>query len=78
MEYRPQLLHALFVAGPEYRFIDFFSYDVRLPENLRIFCVRLWRDEQEIDSHAEAVKVFLDEIAHEIVTLTEGEETPHA
>ena len=67
--YEPQLLHSLWVAGPEFEFIDFFSFDDRLPEGLRTFWVREWRDEARIQRHADAVSVFLDEVQTEIAAL---------
>jgi hypothetical protein len=68
--YVAQLTHSLFVAGPEFSFIDFFSYDNRLPPGLRSFLVREWRDETKITAHAEAVALFLSEIHDEVDTLT--------
>jgi hypothetical protein len=65
-QYEAQLTHSLFVAGPDYKFIDFFSYDSRLPPGLQTFLVRMWRDEVKIAAHAEAVAVFLSEIRTEI------------
>ena len=41
---------------------DFVSYDPRLPEDLRLFVVRLNRDQEYIDSMEVEVKRFLDEV----------------
>jgi hypothetical protein len=65
----------LYVAGPDYKFIDFFSYDDRLPPGLRAFCVREWRDEAKIAAHAEAVAVFLREIHDEVDALRSLQQT---
>jgi hypothetical protein len=79
--YEAQLTHSLWVAGPAYQFIDFFSYDSRLPPELRVFCVREWRNEEKIAAHAEAVHLFLSEVHDEVdalMALKEAQEEPHA
>jgi predicted phage-related endonuclease len=68
-QYVAQLTHSLFVAGPDYKFIDFFSFDSRLPPGLQAFCVREWRNEAKMTAHAEAVAVFLREIHDEVDSL---------
>ena len=74
-QYAAQLTHSLYVAGPDYKFIDFFSYDDRLPPGLRAFFVREWRDEAKIAAHAEAVAVFLREVEDEVVALRSLQQT---
>jgi hypothetical protein len=74
-QYAAQLTHSLFVAGPDYQFIDFFSYDSRLPPGLDAFLVREWRDEEKIAAHAEAVAVFLREIDDEVTGLRSLQQT---
>jgi hypothetical protein len=65
-QYAAQLTHSLCVAGPDYQFIDFFSFDSRLPPGLQTFLVREWRDEAKVTAHADAVAVFLSEIRTEV------------
>lgn len=59
-EYRPQVVHNLWVTGAE--FCDFQSFDPRMPVPLQKFIVRLERDEAEIKAHATAVRQFLLEL----------------
>ena len=74
-QYVAQLTHSLFVAGPDYQFIDFFSYDSRLPPGLDAFLVREWRDEEKMAVHADAVAVFLREIDDEVNELRSLQQT---
>jgi hypothetical protein len=74
-QYAAQLTHSLFVAGPDYKFIDFFSYDSRLPPGLQSFLVREWRDEDLIAAHANAVAVFLREVEDEVAALRSLQQT---
>jgi len=73
--YAAQLQHSLFVAGPDYQFIDFFSYDSRLPPGLQTFLVREWRDEDKMAAHADAVTTFLREIHDEVTALRSLQQT---
>jgi hypothetical protein len=59
-KYEPQILHNLWVTGAE--FADFVSFDPRLKENLRFFCIRVERDEAKITAHEQAVLKFLAEV----------------
>jgi exodeoxyribonuclease (lambda-induced) len=68
--YQPQLTHSLWVAGPEYAYIDFFSFDDRLPVGLQTFVTRQTRDEAMLDLYQVAVEVFLAEVDAEIEALT--------
>lgn len=80
-QYEAQLTHSLWVAGPDYKFIDFFSFDNRLPVGLQSFLVREWRDEAKIAAHAEAVALFLSEIHEEVdalMALKEAQEEMYA
>ena len=67
--YQAQLTHSLWVAGPTCEFIDFMSFDDRLPGGLQTFLVREERDEEKITAHADAVAIFLGEIDDEITAL---------
>jgi hypothetical protein len=65
-KYLTQVTHAMFVAGPEYKFCDFLSHDSRLPVGLRGFIVREWRDEAKIAAHADAVALFMSEVEDKV------------
>lgn len=58
--YRPQVIHNMWITGAT--FADFQSFDPRFPPGLRRMVVRLERDESEIETHAAAVKLFLDSV----------------
>jgi predicted phage-related endonuclease len=62
-EHIAQVTHALWLTGADY--LDFFSYDPRFPEGLRVFCVRVERDETAIAEYETKARVFLEEIARE-------------
>ena len=53
------------------RFCDFVSYDPRLPENMRLFTKRIFRDQVVIDRLEREVKLFLSEIDSTISKLRE-------
>lgn len=48
---------------------DFISYDPRLPQSLRLFVQRVYRDDVLISSMEEMVLSFLDEIEEAIISL---------
>jgi len=50
---------------------DFFSYDPRLKGELSRFQVRLYRDEKEISKMRDEIVKFLDELATEMIRMTE-------
>lgn len=58
--YEPQILHNLWVTGAD--FADFASFDPRMPEHLRLFRIRVPRDEKAIKAHEKAVLAFLAEV----------------
>lgn len=58
--YVPQVTHTMWVTGAE--FAHFVSYDPRLPEKLRLFHIRVERDEAAISAHEAAVLQFLAEV----------------
>lgn len=59
-EYVPQMLAQLSCTGR--RWVDFVSFCPSMPENLRVFLVRLERDDKEVERiEAEAVR-FLKEV----------------
>lgn len=62
-DYLPQLTHALYLTGA--KAIDFCSFDPRFPEPLRLFLVRVKREDVDIDGYAKKVAAFLSEIEAE-------------
>jgi putative phage-type endonuclease len=59
-EHQDQCLWVM--ACAERQFCDFISFDPRLPEGLRIFCVRMPRDEERISRMEEEVRKFDAEV----------------
>jgi len=59
-----QCLHNLWVTGAQW--CDFVSYDDRFPAHLQYFCVRLHRDDREIEAYEKGVLDFLAEVAKEV------------
>ncbi len=66
-EHKPQLLHALWVTGAQ--FIDFASFDDRMPEGLQLFVCRMERDEVEILAYEKSALAFLSEVETELASL---------
>jgi hypothetical protein len=64
------LTHSLWVAGPDYSYIDFVSFDDRLPAGLELFVVRQDRDEAVMAAHQAAVETFLAEVQDEVELLS--------
>lgn len=62
-EHRYQILHNLFVSGA--RWADFCSYAPDFPENLRLFMVRVERDDAELNVYEQMLRVFLAEVQKE-------------
>jgi hypothetical protein len=62
-EYVPQVLHTLLVTGAPWW--DFVSYDPRFPEELRLFVVRVHRDDNLIAEYEQSVLRFLEEVQQE-------------
>jgi putative phage-type endonuclease len=60
-KYVPQMQCQMAVTGREW--CDFVSYDPRLPEDLRLFIVRLERDEEYIKAMEAEVEKFLSEVS---------------
>jgi len=59
-KYQTQMLWQL--ACTQRDWVDFVSFDPRLPEDLRVFTHRLHRDEERIKELEEEVKAFLAEL----------------
>jgi hypothetical protein len=51
------------------QWVDWVSYDPRLPENMRLFVRRVQRDEAKIQELEEEARIFLTEIADKISQL---------
>jgi putative phage-type endonuclease len=56
-DYRPQLLHQLWISGAEY--VDLVSYDPWLPKRLRVCILRLNRDAKELAEYEREALRFL-------------------
>lgn len=61
LEFMPQLLAEL--SCTERKWVDFVSFDPRLPKGLRMFVKRLERDDDLIAAMEQEVTTFLDEVA---------------
>lgn len=66
-KYIPQMMSQLACTGRKW--VDFISYDPRMPEGLDFFVVRLERDEEYIKAMEAEVKQFLDEVEQELTQL---------
>mgnify|MGYP001584747982 CR=1 FL=1 len=63
LEYVAQITHSLFVTGAPWW--DFVSYDPRFPEPLRVFIVRVRREEVDLAAYEVALSLFLTEVDKE-------------
>lgn len=78
-QYRPQVLHNLWITGA--RWCDFVSFDDRFPPALRLFVVRVERDdklEAELAAYEAAALKFLSEVeleVEQVLALAELERT---
>jgi hypothetical protein len=61
-EHEPQMMWNLACAGPEFEWWDFMSFDDRLPQGLRVFISRLYRDEKRIAEMEYEVMTFHAEV----------------
>lgn len=68
-EYVPQCTHQMWVTGAQW--LDFVSYDDRLPEGLQYFCVRVYREEfkKDLESYELELMKFLAEVDAEVKSL---------
>lgn len=69
-EYHPQLLAEL--ACAERQWVDFVSFDARMPKNMRLFVKRFHRDEAKIEAMEKEVEKFLAEVEEMLSTLEQG------
>lgn len=66
-EYVAQVTHNLWVTGAKW--LDFCSYDDRVPDWLQFFQVRVYREELPLDSYEKEVLRFLAEVASEVIAV---------
>lgn len=66
-EHAAQNTHELWLTGRAW--IDFVSYDPRLPDNLKLFIVRVIRSQAEIDAYEKEVLAFLEQLDTEVNAL---------
>lgn len=66
-EHKAQNTHELWLTGRAW--VDFVSYDPRLPEDLRLFIVRVTRTPEQLAAYGAEVKAFLAEIETEVSAL---------
>lgn len=66
-EHAAQNTHELWLTGRAW--VDFVSYDPRLPEDLRLFVLRVTRTAEQLEAYATEVKAFLGEVDNEIAAL---------
>ena len=66
-EHAAQNTHELWLTGRAW--VDFVSYDPRLPENLRLFIVRVTRTKAELEAYERDVLAFLAELDTEVNAL---------
>jgi hypothetical protein len=59
-EHVPQTTHNFFVTDCE--FVDFVSFDPRLPEYLRLFIIRVYRNEVDLKEYEAELRQFLSEV----------------
>jgi hypothetical protein len=67
-EYVPQATHELWVTGAKW--LDFVSFDDRLPPGLRLLVVRAYRQEFDIEGYEKELTRFLAEVTAEVQSLT--------
>lgn len=66
-EHKAQLTHALWVTGAAW--LDFLSFDNRLPEGLQTFLVRVTPKDVDIPEYEKKALAFLEEVATEVSAL---------
>jgi putative phage-type endonuclease len=66
-EYVPQMQWQMACTGRQW--VDFVSFDPRLPEHLMLEIIRVDRDQLLIDQYSEAVSIFLAEVSKTVELL---------
>lgn len=69
LDYVPQVLHNFWVTGAKW--LDFLSYDDRLPEALQTFLIRVYAKDMDIEDYARSATGFLAEVKAEVASLNE-------
>ncbi len=65
--YLPQIIHQAWITGA--RWVDFVSFDDRVPANLQLFHMGCHIEEDVIQDHEAAVVAFLSEVQDEVSAL---------
>ena len=68
-QYMPQIQWQMACTGRSW--VDFVSFDPRLPEHLMLAIIKVERDQSLIEQYENEVKKFLDEVANLVSTLNE-------
>lgn len=68
-EYIPQMMWQMACTGAKW--VDFVSFDPRLPKNLRLFIKRVERDDKRIAEMETEVRKFLGELEEKLMKLQE-------
>lgn len=67
IEYQRQLTHNLWITGAPWA--EMVSYCPQFPENLRLCVRRIARDDVAIAAYEKAARVFLDEVANDVLAI---------
>lgn len=67
-DYLHQVIHSLWITGAQWW--DFVSFDDRLPEHLRLFHVRVTRDDTQMKAYELMARQFLAEVDREVEELS--------
>ena len=70
-EYKPQMLAEMACSGRQW--VDFVSFDPRMPKHLQLFVRRFNRDEKAIEAMESEVKTFLAEVEYMMAVLQSGD-----
>lgn len=74
-KYIPQMMAQMACTGRQW--VDFVSFDPRLPEDLQLFVVRVNRDDEYIAKLEEEVSIFLKEVEETVNKLRKVENGSH-
>jgi hypothetical protein len=66
-EYTSQNTHELWLTGRSW--IDFVSFDPRLPEVLQLLIVRVTRTPEQLAAYDQAARLFLEQVTAEVLAL---------
>lgn len=68
-KYLEQCIGGMWVTGRKWW--DFVSYDPRMPEDLQLVIIRLWRNEQDIQDLENEIIEFLNDVDRELMRIFE-------